>query len=168
MTTPLFRLYSTDRDLTREQLVDELGAVPARLRELVRAIDAQALDRRLAADEWSPMEICRHLRDIVHVYGMRFKWIILESEPFLPNYDEDRWVAGSPDGADDLDALLQELTAYRGETIRLLRSLSPDGWSRRGRHEILGWVELEPYIRHEFAHEEQHLSQLKRASGRVS
>ena len=82
--------------------------------------------------------------------------------PFLPNYDEDRWVAESPDGPDQLAAMLDELAAYRAETVRLLRALPPAGWSRRGRHEVLGSVELEPYVRHQLAHEEQHLAQLGR------
>ncbi|MDP9237006.1 MAG: DinB family protein [Chloroflexota bacterium] len=165
MTQPSFDLYRPDREPSREQLIDELAAIPARRRELVEAIDMEAFKRPLVADEWAPIEICRHIRDAVQVYGMRFKWMILEDDSFLPNYDEDRWVAGSPDGPAELPAILQQVAAYRSETIRLLRSLSSAGWSRRGRHEISGWVELEPYVGHELAHEEQHLLQLRRAAG---
>jgi hypothetical protein len=38
------------------------------------------------------------MRDIAQVYGARFKWMILDDDPFLPNYDEDRWVADAPEG----------------------------------------------------------------------
>ena len=125
------------------------------------ALGAGALVRAPADGGWSPLDVCKHMRDIAQVYGVRFKWMILGDDPFLPNYDEDRWVADAPDGADDLGALLDEIAAYRAETVRLLRALAPDGWSRTGRHEVLGRLELEPYVRHEYAHEEQHLAQLR-------
>jgi hypothetical protein len=96
---------------------------------------------------------------------MRFKWMILGDDPFLPNYDEDRWVAGHPDGVADLYPMLDEIAAYRAETVRLLRALPDHAWSRQGRHEILGQVILEPYVRHQLAHELQHLAQLRETLG---
>jgi hypothetical protein len=105
----------------------------------------------------------RHDRDIVQVHGMRFKWIILQDEPLLANYDENAWAARSPDGPAELGAMLDEIAAYRAESVRLLRALDDAGWRRTGRHEIIGSLELEPYVRHELAHEEQHLAQLEQA-----
>ena len=164
MGDPLFELYRLDEELSREQVIAELAASPARVRDIVAGRAAAELERR-ASDGWSPIEVCRHLRDAIQVYGMRFKWMILDRDPFLPNYDEDRWVAESPDRADDIEAVLREMDAYRAETVRLLAGLADDGWSRRGRHELSGEVVLEPYVRHELAHERQHLSQLRRAFG---
>jgi hypothetical protein len=151
-------LYVPDRDLSRAELIDELAAMPARLRAIVAPADAAALTRR-AEGEWSALETLRHFRDIAQVYGGRFKWMILDDDPFLPNYDEDRWVADSPDGPADAPALLDEIAA----TVRLLRALPPEGWARTGRHEVFGRVELEHYLRHEYAHEEQHLAQIAAA-----
>jgi len=162
---PLLQLYELDRDLSRDELVDALAAMPSRLREVLRGLQAGALTRVLDGGGWSAIEVVRHVRDAVQVYGMRFKWMILQDDPFLPNYDEDRWVAASPDGPAQLDAVLDELAAYRAETVRLLRALPAEGWSRRGRHEVLGSVELEPYVRHQLAHEEQHLAQMAGAIG---
>jgi len=162
---PLLQLYELDRDLSRDELVDALAAMPSRLREVLRGLQAGALTRVLDGGGWSAIEVVRHVRDVVQVYGMRFKWMILQDDPFLPNYDEDRWVAASPDGPAQLDAVLDELAAYRAETVRLLRALPAEGWSRRGRHEVLGSVELEPYVRHQLAHEEQHLAQMAGAIG---
>jgi hypothetical protein len=162
---PLFQLYPLDRDLSRDELVDALAAMPARLQDVLRGLPAEALMRAPGGGGWSAIEVVRHVRDVVQVYGMRFKWMILQDDPFLPNYDEDRWVAASPDGPAQLDAVLDELAAYRAETVRLLRALPAEGWARRGRHEVLGAVELDPYVRHQLAHEEQHLAQLTAALG---
>ena len=156
-------LYPLERDLTRAELVDALADTPQRLRALVAGRDADALERRPAPDAWSAFEVCKHLRDAVQVYGMRFKWMVLQDDPFLPNYEEDRWVADSPDGAAGVAQLIDELAAYRAETVRLLRALPPDGWLRSGRHELNGAVQLEMYVRHQIAHEELHLAQLEAA-----
>jgi len=161
MANPIFELYRLDRDLTREQLIAALAETPRLARETIADRSAEALQRPPAAGGWSPLEALRHLRDAVQVYGMRFKWMILQDDPFLPDYAEDRWVAGSPDGPADVDALLAEMAAYRAETLRLLRALPEAGWSRRGRHEVNGPVVLEAYVRHQLAHEEQHLAQLR-------
>jgi hypothetical protein len=157
-----FELYTLDRALTRAQLIDELAAIPARLSDMLASRTPDAMLRG-STDEWSPMQVLRHLRDATQVYGMRFKWMILNDDPFLPNYDEDRWAADSPDGPEDVGAMLLEVAAYRAETVRLLRALSDAGWSRTGRHEVMGTVVLEPYVRHQLAHEEMHLNQLERA-----
>lgn len=160
-----FELYRPDRDYTRDELLAQLAIMLPRLRELLIGRDAAALQRRVVTGDWSPIEVFRHLRDIAQVYGMRFKWIIMEDDPFLPNYDEDRWVSESPDGPDEVASVLCEIEAYRGETLRLLGSIPADGWSRRGRHEVLGIVGLEDYVRHQVAHEERHLAQLQAAFG---
>jgi len=158
-----FSLYTLDRDLTREQLIAALADTPGRVQQLLAGQTDHALNRRDTDAGWSPIEIVRHVRDAVQVYGMRFKWMILQDDPFLPSFDENRWSANSPDGPSEVSSVVGEVEAYRSETVRLLRALSPDGWSRRGRHEVLGAVELEPYVRHQLAHEEQHLDQLRDA-----
>jgi hypothetical protein len=160
---PLFELYRLDRDLSRPELIDALAAMPSRFRALVANADVATLTRRAAAADWSAIETMRHVRDIAQVYGMRFKWIILQDDPLLANYDENSWAANSPDGPAQLAAILDEIAAYRAETVRLLRSLDDAGWQRTGRHETIGIVDLDPYVRHQLAHEEQHLAQLTAA-----
>ena len=160
---PPFELYRLDRDLARAEVIAALAAMPSQVREMVAGAQADALRRQNAEGDWSAMETLRHFRDIVQVYGMRFKWIILQDAPLLANYDENAWAARHPDGPTEATAMLEEIGAYRAETVRLLRSLDEAGWRRTGRHEALGVLELEPYVRHELAHEEQHLAQLKQA-----
>jgi hypothetical protein len=160
---PLTSLYRLDRDLTRDQLIDALAQTPALLRSAVVDATGSGLVRARQGGEWSAMQICRHIRDAVQIYGLRFKYIILEDDPFLPNFDEDAWAADSPDGPTNIDSLLSQVEGDRAETIRLLRAMPPAAWSRTGRHEVLGSVVLEPYVRHELVHEEQHLAQLQSA-----
>lgn len=162
----IFELYRLERELSRAEVIDALAAMPGAYRAVIEGASAGALERR-EGDGWSAIDVLKHVRDVVQVYGMRFKWMILDDDPFLPNYDEDRWVAESPDGAAQADDVLREIAAYRAETVRLLRALDDEGWSRTGRHEAIGPLVLEPYVRHELAHEEQHLAQLRAALART-
>ena len=156
-----FELYRLDRELSRDELIAALAAMPDAFRAAVGGATADMLEQR-DGDGWSAIDVLKHVRDVVQVYGLRFKWMILDDDPFLPDYDEDRWVADSPDRAADVEEMLREIEAYRAETVRLLRALDPAGWSRTGRHEMRGRLTLEPYVRHQLAHEEQHLEQLRR------
>ncbi|MFN0146421.1 MAG: DinB family protein, partial [Dehalococcoidia bacterium] len=110
--------------------------------------------------EWSAFHVLRHMRDAALVYSIRFRWMAFNADPFLPDYDEDRWVALAADTAADLPALLGEFAASRSGLVRLLTRLSPEAWGSTGRHEVLGTVVLEPYVRHQLKHEELHLEQL--------
>ena len=90
MPTTIPALYRLDRDLTRDQLIAELAAMPTLLRSAMSGRTPDALEQRVGDGEWTPLESCRHIRDIVQVYGMRFKWMILQNDPLLPDYDENR------------------------------------------------------------------------------
>jgi hypothetical protein len=160
---PPFELYRLDREMPRAEVIAALASMPGRVRSTVSGLGASGFTARGAEGDWTAMETLRHFRDIMQVYGMRFKWIILQDAPLLANYDENAWAASSPDGPAEIAAMLDEMDAYRAETVRLLRSLDDAGWRRTGRHEALGVVELEPYVRHELAHEERHLAQLMQA-----
>ena len=157
------KLYRLERELTRAQVIVELAETPVRLRAIVAGASPDALVRREGGGEWTAMESLRHVRDIVQVYGLRFKWMILQDDSFLADYDENQWVEASPDTTADLGRMLDETAAYRGETIRLLWSIDDAGWERSGRHEVLGRVQLDAYVRHQLEHERQHLAQLERS-----
>jgi hypothetical protein len=64
-------LYRLERELTREQLIDELAALPVRVRDAISNADAGALALRASPGAWSAFDVCKHLRDITQVYGMQ-------------------------------------------------------------------------------------------------
>jgi hypothetical protein len=104
------------------------------------------------------------MRDASIVYSARFRWIIFDDDPLLPNYNEDNWVESAHDTVEDLPAMLDEIAASRADLIRVLGRLPDDAWSRTGRHEVIGRVTLEPYVRHQLAHERAHLAQIAAAT----
>lgn len=156
-------LYKLDRQLTLPQVVQELAAMPGRLRRTVAGAPHQALLRAPAADGWSAFQTVCHFRDAALVYAGRFRFIVFNQDPFLPDYDENNWVASSNDRVEDMAAILDEIASSRSDLVRVLSRLSDGGWRRAGRHEAMGPVVLEDYARHQVAHEEMHLAQISRA-----
>lgn len=162
-TTPW--LYKLERDLSDAQVVDELEAMPMRLRRAVSGFGVEELGRKPGPDDWSAFETVTHLRDASLVYAIRFRFIVMEEEPFLPNYDEDKWAAECLDRVEDMPAILGEIAASRSDLVRLLRRIPDAAWRRAGRHEVAGRLVLDDYARHQVVHEEMHLAQLMAAAG---
>jgi hypothetical protein len=160
-----FQLYELDPELTRAEVLDELGRVPDQLKRVVSGMAAEALERPPGPGEWSAFQTLCHIRDAALVYAIRFRWIVFNDSPFLPNYDEDNWVAACRDTPADAPQIVAEIAASRADLVRVLQRLPEEGWLRTGVHEVLGQVQLEPYVRHKLRHEEMHLAQMSAALG---
>ena len=105
------------------------------------------------------------MRDCAIVYSARFRWMVFDNDPFLPNFDEDNWVAAAFERPEDAADVVAEIAASRRDLMRVLRRMPDSSWQRTGRHEIHGTVTLEPYVRHQLEHEHQHLAQIAQALG---
>lgn len=158
-------LYAFDPKIPRAEVLAALAAMPAALRESVRGAGGQALVRRPSADAWSAFETVCHVRDATLAYAARFRWMIFDSDPFLPNYEENNWVAASMDTPEDIPQILDEVAASRSDLMRVLTRLPGEAWLRTGRHEIAGTIVLEHYARHKAVHEALHLEQIRATLG---
>ncbi|MGE3074292.1 MAG: DinB family protein [Dehalococcoidia bacterium] len=158
-------LYVLDEPLTRAQVLAELAAMPSRLAEVVDGATAEVMIRRPTPDEWSAFETFQHVRDATLTYAARFRWIVFNDNPPLPDYDENNWVATSRDMPSDIPEILDQVAASRADLIRVLSRLDDAQWMREGRHEIAGGICLEHYARHQVAHERMHLEQIGVALG---
>lgn len=156
-------LYVLDRPLERAEVLAGLAATPVRLRELLDGVGVDAVSRPREPGEWSAFQVLCHMRDIALVYSGRFRWMALDDDPMMPNYDENAWVANTTDTPADIPAMLASFEASREELLRLLSRLPEAGWERSGRHEIMGTLYLDEYVRHQLAHEEGHLRELAAA-----
>ena len=155
-------LYTLDTPTPIADVVGELREMPAKLREVVTGAPRDLLGRAAGGD-WSAFQTLCHFRDAALVYSLRFRHIVFDVEPRLPNYDENNWVAAARDTVEDAAAILDEIAASRADLVRVLSRLDPGGWARTGRHDVLGLVVLEDYVRHHLAHERMHLEQIHAA-----
>ena len=165
MAQPAPSMYVLDGYPSREDVLQGLASVPDRLRSLAGTATPAQLRSPGPGGGWSAFQVCCHVRDGALVYSSRFRWIVFNDDPILPSMDEENWVEAARDTVDDLPEMLDEIAASRADLMRVLSRLPDEGWGRTGRHEILGSVVLEPYVRHQLAHEEMHLAQIEAVLG---
>lgn len=158
-------LYVLDRQLSRTEVLAGLAGVPRHLGDVVSVASAERLSRAPGGEAWSAFQTLCHMRDAVLVYAIRFRWMVFDDDPLLPNYDENNWVAAANDTPADAMEIVEEVAASRRDLVRVLSRLPESAWERTGRHELAGSVCLDHYVRHQLAHEEQHLEQMRAALG---
>ena len=159
--------------------------------ELAAALDGRddiVLSRRPDPHNWAAKEVVCHLRDIEEQFILRFRSMLAMDEPkFLtlgdmPHHPED-WGIAAGDGLPfdparwaeerqylrhDTALALSDFRLRRQETLVFLHRLAPEQWPRGSQHTTLGRMTFSDWVALMAAHDDNHLSQLKRAlEGRV-
>jgi hypothetical protein len=139
---------------TRAALVEAVASFPARLSELARG----AADRPVAAGEWGPCEVVRHLVAVERVvWWARLASIRDEDDPRWP------WTEPGPEpGLEDvpLEHLLALFAAERAATVAILDSFDEATWARAGVHAAYGRLDVAGLLRVATEHDAEHLRAL--------
>ncbi len=134
----------------------------AALVSMVKHLDDHIWTHRKERDEWAPVEIVCHLRDVeIEVNLPRVGRILIDSDPHLSSFDTDLW-------AEERDYLCQSgpnaLSAFiegRQETISILEEIDATDWSRPARHSLFGPTTLIEVMNIAAEHDVLHLAQLR-------
>jgi|SRR5438128_1770653 len=148
--------------MTHHELLETLGATPARLEGLAHGLSATQLTRRPSESEWAMTEILNHLlvgeRDVIFP---RLQRMLLEDAPRFPSSATSRTgFAAEPalrDSSEDLTAFRQ----VRSRTIAFLKGLGQRDWQRIGTTPTRGTLTIEAYARYLAEHDLEHLAQLE-------
>lgn len=147
----------------KDRLIWNLKSLPNELDDLMSRLDDETLRWRPIPNKWSIKEIMCHLRDMERLaYLARYRRILAEDEPFLPNVDQDRIAYEGDYNNQDAAAALEEFKWLRNETVEALNAAPPEQWTRRGRHETDGPMTVEQLvIRQIKGNDLNHLVQMK-------
>ncbi len=167
MTSDLFMRYPIGRferpgDVTaemREEWIGQIAEAPAKFREAVRGLSGEQLDTPYRPEGWTVRQAIHHVADSHINSYVRFRLALTEDNPTIKPYEEARWAelddARTADAALSLD-LLERLHA---RWVLLLRSLSPQQFTRTFTHPERGPMSLEVNLalyawhgRHHLAH----------------
>ena len=134
----------------------------ARWESLADKVPEELLARRPAPGEWSATECLLHLLDTErNVFPVRTRFF-LEGRDSFPNFDPDS--EGAEVQADIRTAtLLQEFSARRAESMKLLATVGDSDLERRATHGELGPVTLGEMLNEWAAHDLMHTVQAERA-----
>lgn len=147
----------------RRRLLAVLAATPARLKGLLKGVPRRLQLWSPAPGKWSMLEIVCHMRDMEReAYLERYRRILGEDEPRLPDIDGDRCALERDYRSQRLSEALREWQQLRRECLKLLRGVRGDAWRQRGVHESAGPITLDDLLRrHAIGNDEAHLLQLQ-------
>jgi hypothetical protein len=137
--------------MDREALLEAFAAFPQRLGSAARA----AADVPVAAGEWGPAEVTRHLVAVEReVWQARLTQVALEDDPHWG------WTEPGPEpdlqGA-SLDTILAAFGAARARTHAMVTALDEDGWRRSGTHATYGVLDVAGLLGLAIDHDGEHL-----------
>jgi hypothetical protein len=148
----LSRAPMSDRNARRRPTIEEhapyferyIGLVPET--DIVSALDIKAAlverwparvtpekeDVGYAAGKWTPRQVMGHLTDTERVFAYRALRISRLDLTPLPGFDQDPFVAHSPDADVPFQALVDEFVMLRRANLPLFRRLDDAAWSAIG------------------------------------
>jgi hypothetical protein len=147
----------------KDRLLVNLQSLPNELEDLLQGLDEETLRWRPIPNKWSIKEIMCHLRDMERLaYLARYRKMLAEDNPALPNVDQDKIAIESDYINQDAKAALDEFKWLRAETIDTLRGAPVETWSRSGIHSSDGPMTVEQLVVRQIkGNDLNHLVQMK-------
>lgn len=145
----------------REALIQELEALPSRLRELVSGATAEQLARPYRDGGWNSLQVIHHLADSHMQMFVRARLILTEDNPAIKPYSQDDW-ANLPDSkAMPIEPSLLILDGVHARIASLYRTLPEEAWQRTAFHPERGAITLEFLLSLYAGHGEKHLGHIR-------
>jgi hypothetical protein len=138
-------------------LIEEYLAGPQLLRQAVAGMSQGQLLARPVPGKWSTLEVICHLADFEIVGADRIKRVIAENEPTLLGGDQDLFAARLAYHERDAEEELVLIETIRKQVARILRTLTPEDFRRRGIHSEAGPLTLEDFVQRSIGHIPHHV-----------
>ena len=138
-------------------IIDDYLAGPQLLRQAVAGMSREQLLARPIPGKWSTLEVICHLGDFEIVGADRIKRVIAENEPTLFGGDENLFAARLAYHERDAGEELLLMETIRKQVARILRTLKPEDFHRRGIHSEAGPLTLEAFVQRSTGHIPHHV-----------
>src|SRR6266567_1847808 len=127
----------------RPQLIDDIAAAPAGIREAVRGLNDEQLDTPYRPGGWTVRQVVHHVPDSHMNSYVRFRLALTEEEPAVKGYDQDKWAELTDAHTGPVELSLALLDGLHVRWVALLKSMSDADFERKFRHSELGLVRLD-------------------------
>jgi hypothetical protein len=124
----------------RPQLIDQIAAAPACLREAVRGLSGDQLDTAYRPGGWTVRQTVHHVADSHMNAYIRLRLALTEEEPVIKPYDEGKWAELIDARTLPVEVSLELLDSMHHRWAVLLRSMSGADFARTFRHPERGVV----------------------------
>jgi hypothetical protein len=139
------------------QLIEAYLDGPQTLRTAVAGMTREQLLARPVPGKWSTLEVLCHLADFEIVYADRMKRVIAEHEPTMFGGDPKMFSARLAYHDRDAEEELHLVELVRRQMVRILRTLTPEDFERRGNHSESGQITLETLLQRIVGHIPHHV-----------
>jgi hypothetical protein len=147
----------------RRLRIQQYASGPARLREAIARVPAEAMQWRPVRGEFSVHEIVVHCADAETVDAARVRYLFAERDPVIVGYDESEWARVLDYHSHSLDAALATVDVVCANTTSLLERLPEAAWaSAVGGHTMSGLYTADDWLATESGHIEEHIKQIER------
>ena len=124
---------------SREAIQAIMASTPAVLRSLSFTLSEQDWRKEPTREDWAMNEIVCHLRDTeIEVHQMQLGLMIEKEGAFIPRPESDVWANEREYLNVDGKTALAEFASARIDSLKILKELSDEIWTRNARHAIFG------------------------------
>jgi len=128
---------------TRDRHIEQISAIPAKMRRAVAGLDEKQLATPYRDGGWTVRQVVHHVPDSHLNAYIRFKWAITENAPTIKAYDETAWATLKDSELTPVDVSLTLLESLHARWTVLLRSLKPEDFQRKFVHPDSGPHDLD-------------------------
>lgn len=120
------------------------------------------IDFKPAPGKWSARQILHHLTDSEIVLAYRLRTLLSDKQPMMKAFDQNAWSAALAFESEELALMKSCFEANRNLTIRLLKKIPAELWSKKGVHEEAGEMSTYDLVVRNTKHCLSHLAQLEK------
>ncbi|MBW3535655.1 MAG: putative metal-dependent hydrolase [Gemmatimonadetes bacterium] len=151
----------------RAAAIDELAALPGKLRAAVSDLDDARLDTPYRPDGWTVRQLVHHVPDSHLNSYIRFKWAMSEERPAIKVYDQDAWAGHADSRTAAVAPSLDLLEALHARWTAWLRTFTDADWERELVHPESGTLTLDAMLQLYRWHSAHHLAHVTRLRERM-
>jgi hypothetical protein len=142
----------------RRTAIDDLAALPRRMREAVAGLGDMQIDTPYRPEGWTVRQVVHHVADS-HTHGLiRLKLALTEDGPTIKPYDEGAW-AELADARLPIDVSLAMLDNLHARWDAVYRSLTDSQFTRTFFHpEMREWLTLDAHAQLYAWHSRHHVA----------
>lgn len=119
---------------SRARHIDEITALPARMRKAVAGLTPQQLETPYREGGWTLRQVVHHVPDSHMNAYVRTKLALTENVPTVKPYDEAAWARLKDSELTPLEVSLTLLESIHGRWVPLLTSLKEEDFRRKWSH----------------------------------
>ena len=129
-----------------QKLIDDYLAGPKKLREAIAGMTDEQINASPIPGKWSTRQVICHIADFEPVYADRMKRVLAEDEPKMFGGNPDVFAARLAYEQRDIEEELQLMDSVRKHVARILKTLPPEAFQRKGIHSERGPITLEKLL----------------------